>query len=84
MTAVPGSRTISSSGTPGGDTPSERSPQQSLVAVYVCVLQRFLVVALMFFLGLGVWKLDPLAVLAGFITGQIILIISGSKQLTQK
>lgn len=62
----------------------ERSPQQSLVAVYVCVVQRFLVVALMFALGLGVWKLDPLAVLAGFITGQIILIISGSKQLTQK
>ncbi len=62
----------------------ERSPQQSVVAVYVCVLQRFLVVALMFALGLGTWKLDPLAALAGFIAGQIMLIISGSKQLTQK
>ena len=62
----------------------ERSPQQSVVAVYMCVLQRFLVVALMFALGLGTWKLDPLAALAGFIAGQIMLIISGSKQLTQK
>jgi ATP synthase protein I len=62
----------------------ERSPQQSLVAVYICVVQRFLVVALMFALGLGVFELDPLAVLAGFIAGQIILIVSGSKHLTQK
>ena len=62
----------------------ERSPQQSLVAVFICVVQRFLVVALMFALGLGVLKLDPLAILAGFIAGQIVLIVSGTKQLTQK
>ena len=62
----------------------ERSPQQSLAAVYVCVIQRFLLVALLFALGLGALKLDPLAVLAGFVAGQIMLIILGSKQLTQK
>jgi ATP synthase protein I len=62
----------------------QRSPQQSLVAVYVCVLQRFLLVALLFALGLGALELEPLAVLAGFVAGQIALVISGSNALTKK
>lgn len=62
----------------------QRSPQQSLVAVYVCVVQRFLLVALLFALGLGGLKLEPLAVLAGFVVGQIALVISGTNALTKK
>ncbi len=62
----------------------QRSPQQSLTAVYVCVLQRFLLVALLFGLGLGALKLDPLAVLTGFVAGQIAMIISGTNALTGK
>jgi ATP synthase protein I len=62
----------------------ERTPQQSLVAVYLCVVQRFLTVALLFFLGMGVLKLEPLAVMAGFIVGQLVLVISGTQQLRQK
>jgi ATP synthase protein I len=62
----------------------QRSPQQSLVAVYVCVVQRFLLVALLFALGLGALKLEPLAVLAGFVAGQIALVISGTNALTKK
>ena len=62
----------------------QRSPQQSLVAVYVCVVQRFLLVALLFALGLGALKLEPLAVLAGFVAGQVALVISGTNALTKK
>jgi len=62
----------------------ERSPQQSLVAIYICMVQRFLLAALLFALGLGALKLEPLAVLTGFIIGQVVLVISGTKQLTQK
>ena len=62
----------------------QRSPQQSLVAVYVCVVQRFLLIALLFGLGLGALKLDALAVLTGFVAGQIALVISGTNALTKK
>jgi len=62
----------------------QRSPQQSLVAVYVCVVQRFLLVALLFALGLGALELEPLAVLAGFVAGQVALVISGTNALTKK
>ncbi len=62
----------------------ERTPQQSLAAAVVCVVQRFSAVALLFILGLGAWELDPLAVLAGFIVGQVVMVISGTQQLTQK
>jgi len=62
----------------------QRSPQQSLVAVYVCVVQRFLLVALLFALGLGALELEPLAVLAGFVAGQVALVITGTNALTKK
>jgi hypothetical protein len=62
----------------------ERSPQQSLAAMYLCVLQRFVVIALLFALALGAMKLKPLAVLAGFIAGQVVMVIFGTRQLTQK
>ena len=62
----------------------ERSPQQSLVAAYLCALQRFLVVALLFVVGLGALMLKPLALLAGFIVGQLVMVISGTQLLKQK
>ncbi|MGD2073640.1 MAG: ATP synthase subunit I [Gammaproteobacteria bacterium] len=62
----------------------ERSPQQSVAAVYVCVIQRFVLAAVLFALGLGVLELEPLAVLAGFVAGQIALVISGINALTKK
>jgi ATP synthase protein I len=62
----------------------QRSPQQSLVAAYVCVVQRFVLVALLFGLGLGALELEPLAVLSGFVVGQIALVISGINALTNK
>jgi F0F1-type ATP synthase assembly protein I len=63
---------------------TERTPQQSLVGGYICVVQRFLLAALLFAFGLGVLRLEALALLAGFIVGQLVMITMGIKQLEQK
>ncbi|MEA2078462.1 MAG: ATP synthase subunit I [Pseudomonadota bacterium] len=60
---------------------TERSPQQSLAAVYLCVVQRFLVIALLFALGLGLLKLKPLALLSGFIAGQLVMVVMETQRL---
>jgi F0F1-type ATP synthase assembly protein I len=59
----------------------DRSPQQSLAAVYLCVVQRFLLAALLFALGLGLLKLKPLALLSGFIAGQLVMVIMETRRL---
>ena len=59
----------------------ERSPQQSVAAVYLCVVQRFVVTALLFALGLGLLKLKPLALLSGFIVGQLVMVILETQRL---
>ena len=59
----------------------QRSPQQSLAAVYLCVVQRFLVIALLFALGLGLLKLKALALLTGFIAGQLVMVIMETQRL---
>jgi len=53
------------------------SAGQSLRAVYRSALERFALVALLFALGLGVLKLDPAALLAGFVVGQLALVFLG-------
>jgi len=52
---------------------------ESLQLLYRTALERFVLVALLFALALGVLKLDPLALIAGFITGQLAL-VAGLKQ----
>jgi ATP synthase protein I len=59
----------------------ERTPQQSLMAAYLCVVQRFVVLALLFVLGLGVLKLKPLTLLTGFIVGQFVMVILETQRL---
>jgi len=56
------------------------SAGESLRVLYRSALERFLVIALLFALGLGVWRLDPLAVLAGFVAGQLALVFMGMKE----
>lgn len=63
---------------------SQRSPEQSLGAAVICLVQRFAAVAALFALGLAALKLDALAVVTGFIVGQVVLVVSGTIQLTQK
>ncbi len=62
----------------------QRTPPQIMVAVYVCVIQRFVLAALLFAFGLGALQLKPLALLIGFIVGQIAMVIIGMQQLKQK
>ncbi|MGB5409444.1 MAG: ATP synthase subunit I [Thiogranum sp.] len=59
----------------------QRSPQQSLAAAYLCVVQRFLVIASLFALGLGLLKLKPMALMTGFIAGQLVLVILETQRL---
>jgi len=59
----------------------ERSPQQSLAAVYLCVVQRFLLIAVLFALGLGLLELKPLALMTGFVAGQLVMVIMETQRL---
>jgi ATP synthase protein I len=55
------------------------SAGQSLRLLYRSALERFFLVALLFALGLGALKLDPLALLTGFVVGQLAFIFLGIK-----
>ncbi|MEE9423135.1 MAG: ATP synthase subunit I [Gammaproteobacteria bacterium] len=54
-------------------TSTAAAVQQTLMAFYSCAVMRFVSVAGLFILGMGILKLHPLAVLAGFIAGQMVL-----------
>jgi hypothetical protein len=54
--------------------------RQSLLVIYRSALERLLLVALLFTLGLGVFKLAPLALLTGFVMGQMALLLTGTKR----
>ena len=53
------------------------SADASLRVLYRSVLERFLMVMLLFALGMGVLQLEPLALLVGFIAGLLGLVITG-------
>ncbi|MEZ5541151.1 MAG: ATP synthase subunit I [Pseudomonadota bacterium] len=55
------------------------SAGESLRLLYRSALERFVAIALLFALGLGYWRLDPLAVLTGFMAGQLALVFMGMK-----
>jgi ATP synthase protein I len=55
------------------------SAGKSLRLLYRSALERFVLVALLFALGLGALKLDPLALLTGFVVGQLALVLLGMK-----
>ena len=63
----------------GADTGRALGAGASLRLMYRSALERFVVIALLFALGLGIWRLDPLAALAGFVTGQLALVFMGMK-----
>ena len=54
------------------------SAAASLRLLYRTALERFVLAALLFVLGLGVLRLDPLALLSGFIVGLVALIVTGT------
>lgn len=49
---------------------------ESLRLLYRTALERFVLVVLLFALALGVLQLDPPALIAGFIAGQVALIVT--------
>ena len=53
---------------------------ESIRLLYRTALERWVLVALLFALGLGVLQLDPLAVLSGFIVGQVALVFIGKTE----
>ncbi len=53
-----------------------QSAGESMRLLYRTAFERFVLVALLFALCLGALKLDPLAVLTGFIVGQVALVIN--------
>lgn len=61
-----------------------KTAQHSLVAGYACAVQRFLIVALLFAAVMMTLKEQGLAILSGFITGQLVMVILGTQQLRQK
>jgi ATP synthase protein I len=61
------------------DTGRALSAGRSLWVLYRTALERFVMVVLLFALGMGVLKLDPLALLTGFVVGQLALVLIGMK-----
>jgi ATP synthase protein I len=54
------------------------SAAASLRLLYRTALERFVLAAVLFALGLGVLRLEPLALLSGFIVGLVALIVTGT------
>jgi ATP synthase protein I len=52
---------------------------RSLRLLYRTALERFVLVMLLFALGMGVLKLDPFALLSGFVAGLLALVLMGMK-----
>ena len=60
---------------------TERGPvlsaQQSARALYLSALERFAAVAVMFMVGMGVLRLDPLPLIVGFVVALPALLLQG-------
>ena len=51
---------------------------ESIRLLYRTAVERFVLVIVLFALGLGAWQLDPPALLTGFIVGQLALVFTGN------
>jgi ATP synthase protein I len=67
----------------GADTGRALSAGESIRVLYRTALERFVLVALLFAVGLGGLELDPPALLTGFIMGQLALFIKEYKGNTE-
>lgn len=54
-------------------------PGQNLKLMYACAMQRLLFAAMMFAVGIGILKLQPVPLLAGFMLGQVAHFLNGVK-----
>lgn len=53
--------------------------QANMSLLYRYAMQRFMITLVLFALGIMLLKLDPLALLSGFIAGQLSLLFGGNK-----
>jgi ATP synthase protein I len=54
--------------------------EQNVRIFYQCAFERLVITLALFALGLGILKLEPLAVIGGFILGQIALFLDLQKK----
>jgi ATP synthase protein I len=57
------------------------SAEESLRLLYRTALERFVLIALLFVLALGVLQLDPVAMISGFIMGQVALVFTETRRM---
>jgi ATP synthase protein I len=57
------------------------SAEESLRLLYRTALERFVLIALLFVLALGVLQLDPVALISGFIMGQVALVFTETRRM---
>ncbi len=58
---------------------ASKDPGKNLRLIYLCAGQRLVMTALLFGLGIGVLKLEPLPLLIGFMLGQAAHFLNGVK-----
>jgi len=56
------------------------SAGESIRLLYRAALERFVLIALMFALALGGLQMDPVALITGFIAGQLALVFTGTRR----
>ena len=56
------------------------SAGESIRLLYRTALERFVLIALLFALALGVLQLEPVALITGFIAGQVALVFTGTRR----
>jgi len=61
---------------PAREVPDSRVVHQQLRLLYFYAAERFLVVVTLLGLCMAALKLSPLALLAGFVTGQSVLLVA--------
>ncbi len=59
-----------------GET-ARNDPRKSMKIIYVGAVWRFLLTAILFALGIGFFKLDPLAMIVGFMLTQLAYVLIG-------
>ena len=60
------------------------SAGESIRVLYRSALERFIAVLVLFVLGMGVLKLQPVALLTGFVVGQVALLFIGNERKSER
>jgi len=78
------SATMLSRGISRAGKEAEHSAKTSQVILYLGAVVRFVLVLVLFGIGLGVLKLAPLALIAGFVITQLVFVLMAGRQGREK